>query len=242
MNVISFDIWGTLLRSNPGFSATRAQLVIDYFKLPITGAEFRVFIKEACTELDAATDRTGMQFGFAARVRFALKLYGFKGKVTDQDLAAVYAKARAVQLSSVDNMPTLMEADLPETFRQLVENGFKLAVISNTGMTEGDELTEILDALGLGQYLTYRIYSDKVGMAKPSKTIFQALVSEFGVPLHRVLHVGDNVKADFLGALNAGCHSELYDPDNEHPEVAGRYGAHSQLLKKAAPLQSEAAS
>ena len=230
MFIISCDIWQTLVKPNQTFSDTRAQIVSDFYGLGRSGPEFRPFIKQACEELDTETDRTGVQYGFVSRVRLALEKFGFRGTVTDEDLASVYARVREVQLSSLDNMPSLTEANLPEVFKRLTVCGFRIAVISNTGMTEGAELTEILDALGLGRYIDYHIYSDEVGVAKPNKGIFESLFAAADCAPFKVLHVGDNVQADFEGALMAGCGAALYDPNRKHLDNPVRYNSHSELL------------
>ena len=230
-NLISFDIWKTLFKPNSSFGDVRAQVVADFYGLPIDGKAFRAFIKSACADLDAATDLTGVQYGFASRIRLALERYGAPVKdVTDQDLATIYADIRKLQLSSIGNMPSLMEADLRDVFRGLVAAGMQLAVVSNTGMTEGAELTEILAAHGLDQHLTYRIYSDEVGSAKPGPEIFAELTRRSGIASHKILHVGDNIKADLEGAQRAGLNGRLYDPALKHPDNVWRYDTHRSLL------------
>lgn len=58
-----------------------------------------------------------------------------------------------------------------------------------------------------GLRLAYVLYSESLRNYKPHAEMFRAMARRIGMPPHRVLHVGDDVRADILGARNAGMHT-----------------------------------
>lgn len=212
IRLVSFDIWKTLIKPNPTFGNERARLTLEHFGLDMEPVTFRSFISAACKQLEDGTDRTGVQYGFMPRTRLALELSGYASPVTDDDLRKIYRAVRQLQLSSTANMPTLTEDNLPLVFRALRDQGREIAVVSNTGMTEGAELTEILSALGLNRYINHHIYSDEVGHAKPSPKIFARLAEVAKVYPGEILHIGDNRLADLEGARASGLQARQYLP------------------------------
>lgn len=52
--------------------------------------------------------------------------------------------------------------------------------------------------------LSFWVRAEEVGAAKPSAAPFIAASQRAGVPLHRMVHVGDSIEKDVVGALAAG--------------------------------------
>ncbi len=87
-----------------------------------------------------------------------------------------------------------------ELVRALRRAGVPVAVLSNS---EG-RLAELADELGwLGDFVAVAD-SGRLGMEKPGREIFAWTAERLGVPLSAVVHVGDSVAADVVGALSAG--------------------------------------
>jgi FMN phosphatase YigB (HAD superfamily) len=80
---------------------------------------------------------------------------------------------------------------------------YRLAVISNWPLTLSIE--RFLDAAGWRRYLTAVVVSHRVGVIKPRPEIFETAARELGVASGpSILHVGDDLGADVLGAHNVG--------------------------------------
>lgn len=89
-----------------------------------------------------------------------------------------------------------------EVLRGLSEEGYRLAVISNTIAEPGRLFRAMLREMGIERYVAATIFSDEHPWAKPSPEIFRAALREVGeVPL-RAVHVGDGW-ADVEGAKRA---------------------------------------
>src|SRR5215510_4347729 len=87
-----------------------------------------------------------------------------------------------------------------ELVRELSRAGVPVAVLSNS---EGG-LAELIEELGWGGIFGAVADSGKLGFEKPGREIFAWTAERLGVPIERVVHVGDSLEADVRGALAAG--------------------------------------
>jgi len=90
--------------------------------------------------------------------------------------------------------------DVRPALAALAENGIRLGVISNWD----DRLRPLLASLGLAAHFETIIVSCEIGVSKPSLVPFHAAAKAFGLPVERILHVGDSVEVDIGGAVTAG--------------------------------------
>ena len=102
--------------------------------------------------------------------------------------------------------------------------GHKLAVISNWD----ERLRPLLHELGLDTFFAAIAISCEVGSPKPNPLIFLKAATLLGLPPQAILHVGDSVEMDVVGAQNAGfraLHLRREAP-RSHP---GQIGSLSEL-------------
>ena len=78
---------------------------------------------------------------------------------------------------------------------------YKLAIISNT---MSDQPRLLLELTGLDRHFEVIVCSRDLGIRKPNPRIFEHVLERLGVSPGAAVHVGDSVKADMEGALNAG--------------------------------------
>ncbi|MHC5034153.1 MAG: HAD-IA family hydrolase [Planctomycetota bacterium] len=93
--------------------------------------------------------------------------------------------------------------DVLPTFGALRQRGKGLGLISNWDV----RLARLLGQLGLGAHLDWIVISCAVGVEKPDQAIFQLAVAECGLPPDRIVHVGDSLEEDAMGARQAGLHA-----------------------------------
>ncbi len=102
----------------------------------------------------------------------------------------------------------------PETIEVLeyfYNHGYKMGVISDTGVT----LEETLISLGIAKYFTSFTSSGAVGASKPSPVIFNAALASQNVTAEESIYVDDyDVEAD--GAREQGFTSFLIDRSGEN--------------------------
>jgi putative hydrolase of the HAD superfamily len=99
--------------------------------------------------------------------------------------------------------PLLNESILP-MLQYLKNEGYTLNISSNTGYIEGSTMEATLKNLGILQYFDFCIFSDQIGLSKPSVDFYDKVHQRSGYKKEEILHVGDNYKADYCGALKYG--------------------------------------
>lgn len=217
IKLVSFDIWKTLLDSNPEFRerrarALRAKLGVENVEI----GEFSKTISKVDRELDAQSDKNGIQYGLKERLEGIYEQLPSDSRLkslTDETINEIddeIASLIAIYL------PKLMENDLLETLEALKKRDIKVAVMSNTGFVNGRHMRVVLEKLGILPYVDVKLFSNEVGSAKPNKLIFEALLNESGYAASEILHIGDNYEADYQGAENAGLKG-LHLTINESP-------------------------
>ncbi len=217
----SFDVWQTLIRSNPSFRATRTAYFADRYNpngYDLVEVERRM--KEAdiiCTRIN---ERVGKNIDALELILLMMERLGVDLETVTS--AEVQETEVVVQNLFREHPPILTDTDLPEILQTLRQRGATLSLLSNTGLIRGGGLSEFFKSVGLGELLAFELYSDEVMLSKPNPAFFARLFQEARTlpeqqasPLQpsQILHVGDNPLADRDGAEAAGLRSLLIDPD-----------------------------
>lgn len=115
----------------------------------------------------------------------------------DFDLAAEKAKRRAAGVIEPFGVEDLYP-DVPETFRRLRSDGYRLAIAGN----QPGEAEAVLHRLGLPVELVAS--SERWGVHKPSPAFFARIEEELALPPDEIAYVGDRIDNDVLPAKAAG--------------------------------------
>ena len=118
--------------------------------------------------------------------------------------------SRAFGEALLENMPVL-RPHITDTLARLKSDGYRIGMISNTGRTWGRFLRTIQDRLGVARYFDVRVFSDEVGIRKPSREIFHRALDALHASPASSVHVGDDVEADVAGARGAGMLAVWYN-------------------------------
>ncbi|GLU48468.1 HAD family hydrolase [Nocardiopsis ansamitocini] len=106
--------------------------------------------------------------------------------------------------------------DTDTTLTQLAQRGITLGVVTNgTHAFQHDKLT----ALNLAHHFSAVVCSDTAGAGKPDPRIFHAACTQLNTPPDQTWHVGDQLRADALGALTAGLRPVLCDRQSRNPHT-----------------------
>jgi putative hydrolase of the HAD superfamily len=109
-----------------------------------------------------------------------------------------------------------------EALRDLVELGFRIAVVSNAdGTVETQLRDDVICQVGPGPGVPVGLILDSavVGVSKPDPAIFGLALDALGVDPRDAVHVGDTPAADVEGARAAGVTPILVDPYDLHRDV-----------------------
>ncbi|UCE29377.1 MAG: HAD family hydrolase [Candidatus Bathyarchaeota archaeon] len=79
-----------------------------------------------------------------------------------------------------------------------------IGLVSNSGVTPGRVLRQVLDDQKVLQYFSCTMFSDEVGYHKPHPTIFRKAIKELNVKANDTIHIGDLLEPDVAGAKAVG--------------------------------------
>lgn len=92
--------------------------------------------------------------------------------------------------------------------------GLRIAVITNA---PGEYQRTKIAAVGLAGAFDAVLISGERGAAKPDGALFREACAELGARPEQVVHVGDRLEADALGAIRAGMHGVWLNRHENYP-------------------------
>ena len=106
-------------------------------------------------------------------------------------------------------------SDAVPALQQLRDAGYQVGVITNLRR----DLDQLCQQVGLAPYLDFTVSSEEVGMEKPHPPIFMAALKRLGAAPQEVVHVGDQLRSDVMGAQGVGMQAVLIDRSGYGPEA-----------------------
>lgn len=234
VRALTFDFWGTLFTEGPRFLEVvlpkRYEILLDAASeagVPADESAVREAYRAA-----AQAFRTAWEAGEAMpnfeRVGYIFKLLGIP---FDQGLVAITARRLedAALEGDLQPLPGTLEA-IPE-----LAGRYPLAIVSDTGLTPGRVLRELLARMGFDRHFAAYSFSDETGQVKPHREAFTTALEALGVPPEDALHTGDIPRSDIEGAFAAGYHyAVLYGNKNQikpgSAKPTARHQDHTALL------------
>jgi len=83
----------------------------------------------------------------------------------------------------------------------------------------------------IGEYFSYTVLAEKYGFRKPDRRLFAVLLDEAGIQAQQLIHVGDSLATDVLGALNVGATSVYLNRDNRSKPPGCQIVPHFEITK-----------
>ena len=100
---------------------------------------------------------------------------------------------------------------------------FELAEVATLGaVSNGVERVQIgrMEESGLGKYMDEMFISEKLGVTKPSRKFFEIALRVLDIEKRdKVLVVGDSLRADIQGGINAGLATCWYNPHGQENDT-----------------------
>lgn len=207
----SFDLWLTLIKSNPDFKAKRDTLFKDFFSIDKDIEEVRKVIRHYDVLFNRISEKTGSHI---EREEVFLLMLDALGKdieaIDDNQLKQFFQQVDELFLN---NKPVLLWENIEEILIKIKEKNKTASILSNTAFIYGDSLRKVLEHLGLADYFSFMIFSDEVKASKPNLRVFEIMfdkVNDFRtLEKKEILHIGDNKIADYEGAKTFGLNSKL---------------------------------
>jgi putative hydrolase of the HAD superfamily len=87
---------------------------------------------------------------------------------------------------------------------------YSLAIISDTGLTPGRVLRQILEADNIIGYFAHLTFSDELGRSKPHPDAFLTTLAALEADPAEAIHIGDLLRTDIAGAQGVGMRGVQY--------------------------------
>ncbi|MHA4895093.1 HAD family hydrolase [Pedobacter sp. PWIIR3] len=206
----SFDLWLTLIKSNPAFKTERAR----YFhrKFNPSGKsieEVSAIFRKVDLMVNSINEKTGKNIDAEEMYLMVVSMINdYSTDFSDVDVEQLYQDMEGVVMN---HLPEVYCSNSLNVLKSIRESGNSTtSLLSNTGFIKGRTLRKILSQLGIAELLDFQLYSDEVRMSKPNPKFFQLMLDNIDrkkhreLELHEIIHVGDNVIADHKGAEKVG--------------------------------------
>lgn len=216
----SFDLWLTLIRSNPAFKEQRTLYFhknLNEKRKPVD--EVAQIFRKVDLMCNAINERTQKNIDADEMYLIVIRMiHDHDIDLQQLDLTSLYADMEQLVF---DYLPHTYSPDTIPVIKQLKsKQNTTLSILSNTGFIKGTTLRKVLKELGLYDFFDFQLYSDEEGLSKPSKQLFERVIDE-SRKLHKtslmtneIIHIGDNPVADIEGAYQVGINSILINTGN----------------------------
>jgi len=216
LKVVSFDLWDTLVEdeSDEAIRAKRG--------LRTKRDERRHLVWQALSEIEPIelahvalaydTANAGfnlvwkkMHINWTLEQQLDVVLQGLGRTLPDDAFARLLEDTARMEVEIPPNPIADVEASLSE-----LSQNFKLCVCSDSIVTPGTGLRQILEGHGLKKYFSAYAFSDEVGHSKPHHSMFDAVAGQLGVKHNEIVHVGDRDQNDVKGPHAIGARAVLF--------------------------------
>ena len=208
---LSFDLWLTLIKSNPEFKNKRNLLFKDFFEVDCSIEKVSEIIRYYDVLFNNINEKTGLNIDTFEIYYLILEALNVDlNSIEIEKLIEFYNES---EILFMNYKPDLIYSNTQILFNQINEKGITISILSNTAFIKGTTLRKLLKHYELDNFLLFQIYSDETGYSKPNIEIFKLVYDEIekvkSIEKNKVLHVGDNKVADYDGAINFGFDSLL---------------------------------
>ena len=206
----SFDLWLTLIKSHPEFKTKRVELFTSFFNVDQPIGEVAKTVKyydDLCNTINEVTGGNIDTFEIYLMILSALNVD--VRQLDKNKLETFYLKSEELFL---EYKPVVIFENIKEFLDQIKNQGKTINILSNTGFIKGRTMRKFLIQEELDQYIDFHIYSDEINISKPNPLIFQEVknnLKDQELPMHHILHIGDNPVADYMGAKDFGFSAHL---------------------------------
>ncbi|RAJ08277.1 putative hydrolase of the HAD superfamily [Chitinophaga skermanii] len=207
----SFDLWLTLIRSNPSFKAKRNALFKAVFNIGEPLEKVAAIVRHYDVLANKISEVSGRHM-YAEQI-YCLVLQALHIDLNEhtQQLLQTF-QAEADELFMLYK-PVLLHTNLQQHFEAIRAQGKSISILSNTAFIKGSVLRQVLAHYELSELLSFQLYSDEIGYAKPAGKAFDLVYQHANsirpIDKSSILHIGDNPTADYHGAINFGFNALL---------------------------------
>ena len=212
MTAVFFDVDFTLIYPGPTFRGEGYREFCARYGMTVDADRFAAGVAGAAPLLDTDDDAFNPEI-FVAYTRHIIEHMGGRGPGVDAAAREIYREWAACQHFELYD-------DVPGVLRDLASSGVRIGLISNTQRC----LTSFQSHFELNGLISATMSSFEHGFMKPHPSIFSAALERIGAQPRDAVMVGDSVRQDIEGALNAGMRAVLLDRGGAAPPRAAQLG------------------
>jgi putative hydrolase of the HAD superfamily len=216
LKAITFDLWDTIVhddsdepkraaRSLPTKRAQRRRLVFEALRAiePIDERDVEVAYNTAEAAFNTVWHDQHVTWTVPTRIKVILQ--GLGRSLPPEAFDRVVAEHEVME---VDIAPDLIDG-CAKALAQLSHH-YRLAIVSDTIVTPGRRLRDLLEKHGVKQYFSGFAFSDEVGRSKPHRAMFASAAEQLGVKIEQMVHIGDRDHNDIAGPHALGMKAVLF--------------------------------
>jgi HAD superfamily hydrolase (TIGR01662 family) len=201
---VIFDLGSTLISFQGEVSDVRTtaiQSMVEQLNCDNIHFDNGVFIKHFNDILELsfeAREASFIEVSSMSVLRLALAGFGYatvSDEILDRALQQFYNRFEEYW----QPMP-----DLHSVLDEIQNTGYRLGIISNAGNV--GNVQRLIDKADIREYFDPILISSGVGLRKPHRLLFEAILNTWKLPAEQVVMIGDMLNADVLGAQGVGMH------------------------------------
>lgn len=208
IQAVTLDLWQTLVIDTREWGRIRTRIRIEDSVEALNNAGENVTEDQVREAFRAgyrkcrATREQGMEVTFPKQVRNFVE--GISDGIMDRIDRETFAYILNRYSDAFYDSPPMIARGAPEALIELKQAGYRIGLISNTGMTPGRVFRAYLEEQGLVDFFDHMTFSDEVRMPKPFPAIFLHTFASMGCTPENTVHVGDHLRNDVVGASQVG--------------------------------------
>ncbi len=208
IKAVIFDVDNTLYNFTKAHKAAfRALAAYADERLGLSGESFERLHRETAEELRAYMGEVAALHNRCIRYQVMLEKLGLPLYPHVLEMEGFYWDTLLKE--------AVPSANAKETLRSLKDRGIRIGV--GTDMTARMQFRK-LEMLGMLAYVDFLVSSEEAGAEKPALSFFARCVEKAGFGKKECLFVGDSLRKDVLGALDAGLQAVWYGPESPAEE------------------------
>lgn len=206
LHAVTFDFWGTLYQNANG-KDERLRLLEEALAR-YNQSRSKADLEAAYRHVWTAWERVWLEEHRSISVEHWLReaLAFLEADLPEDEIAGLRQPIEEVFLN--DGMPRAVEG-VTEVLSRLSKR-YRLGIISDTGLTPGRVLRQVLDRDGLLRHFRALTFSDETGATKPLPQQFLRTLEILETSPEKAAHVGDLPETDLAGAQGVGMRSILF--------------------------------
>ncbi len=198
LKAITFDLWNTLFQ-NKSYSRIRKGLIKKFLAkngLKISNTKLHKVYNNNFNFLSPTLKNEQFKHIYTqARLNHMFEELRFE--VDPETINEIKDEFEILMLSS----PPILRKGIIYTLTNL-SSDYRIGMISNTGITPGKIIREVLKEYNILNFFEVTVFSDETGFYKPHPIAFKTALSQLDCSPRDAMHVGDLLETDIRGAIN----------------------------------------